>query len=233
MKKTVVIHQPDFLPYLGFFHRLLHADLYVVLDHVQFVSSTSRSWTNRDKIKTPKGEKWLTVSVCKCPRDTPINRVLLSDTVDWRANNLNLLYQHYREAPYFKEIHPHLERLYEAEFRYLSEFTKASIDLLCELLGIDIDMVLSSDLGCQGQKNELLVDILQRVGATTYLSGVGARAYFDPAPFERAGIEVIWQEFRHPVYSQPYGEFIPNLSSIDLLYNEGIDGARRILREAK
>ncbi len=230
MSKTVVIHQPDFLSYLGFFHRLLHADQFVVLDHVQFVSS-SRSWMNRDKIKTPKGATWLTVSVEKCPLNTPINQVDLSNTVPWRDKNLNLLRQHYSKAQYFDAIHPYVERLYALECSKLVEFNMASIRMLCELFDIEINMVFSSEIGCEGKSNELLVNILTKIGAGHYLSGLGAKDYFEPEPFDRNGIEVVWQEFSHPVYPQLYGDFISWLSSIDILYNCGIEQSRRILRE--
>lgn len=229
MSKTVIIHQPDFLSYLGFFHRLLQADLFVVLDHVQYVTGTSRSWMNRDKIKTSNGEAWLTVSIKKCPRETPINQVLLSDAVNWREENLNLLRQNYRKAPFFGEIHPHVEALYAEPCEWLVDFNMKSIGMLCELLDIDVAMEFSSGLDCQGSKNELLVDILQKVGATRYLSGLGAKSYYSPEPFRTAGIEVVWQDFVHPVYPQLHGGFISGLSAIDALYNCGREQTRKLL----
>lgn len=228
MSKTVVIHQPDFLPHIGFFHRFLDADLYVVLDHVQFVHS-NRSWTHRDRIKTPRGAQWLTVSVRKAQRDTPINAIELSD-MDWRSQNLSLVHENYRDASHFKEIFAELEKLYALPCTKLVEFTTASIDILLRLFDISIPRVLSSALQPTGHKNELLVDILRKVGATRYLSGIGARDYFDSAPFSEAGIEVAWQDFKHPVYPQLHGEFVPNLSSIDLLFNCGTGRSREILR---
>ena len=228
MSNTVVIHQPDFLSYLGFFHRLLHADLYVALDHVQFVHS-NRGWTHRDKIKTRRGEQWVTVGVRKAPRDTSINVIELSDT-DWRAQNLNLVRENYREAPHFEEIFAELEQLYARPCTRLVDFTMASVDMLLRLFDIEIPRLLSSTLHPTGHKNELLVDILRKVQATRYLSGTGARAYFDPALFEQAGITVVWQEFEPPIYPQLHGEFVPYLSSIDMLFNCGIERSREILR---
>jgi hypothetical protein len=102
--------------------------------------------------------------------------------------------------------------------------------MLMGLLDIEIPQVLASTLNTTGKKNELLVDILQKVGATQYLSGVGARAYFEPELYERAGIEVVWQDFLHPAYPQLHGPFIPYLSSIDMLFNCGIEESRKILR---
>jgi hypothetical protein len=226
--KTVVIHQPDFLPYLGFFDRFLKADLWVVFDNVQFLNN-SKSWHNRDKIKTPQGEKWITVSVKKCAQKTPINEVLLSDT-NWKIDILNLLKTNYRKAASFNEIFPYIEELFNYECETMLQLNLKSIYMLMELFDIKTDTELASSLDPVGKSNELLVDILQKVKADQYLSGVGARAYFDPVPFSNAGIEIIWQDFKHPIYPQLYGNFIPYLSSIDLLFNCGIKKSRKILR---
>ena len=231
--KTVVIHQPDFVPYLGFFHRLLYADLYVVLDHVQFVNGSTRAWTHRDKIKTPHGERWLSISVRKAPRDTAINQVMLSTETDWRVANLRLLETNYKQSAFFHEIMPEVEALYGRPCSYLSEFTLQSIEMLMDMLDLSVPMVLSSKLNPHGSKNELLIDLLGKVGATHYLSGVGARAYFDPTPFQSAGIEVIWQHFDHPIYPQLFGEFVPYLSSLDMLFNCGTQRSRALLRGDK
>ncbi|MCI5130356.1 MAG: hypothetical protein D3904_02250 [Candidatus Electrothrix sp. EH2] len=231
MKKTVVIHQPDFVPYIGFFHRLVKADLFVALDHVQFVNGTSQAWTHRDKIKTPQGEKWLTISTKKAPRDTPINRIELSENVDWRTSNLRQLENAYRTAPYFKEIFSSLESLYQQQEHYLAQFNLNVLTWLLDIFDLRVPVVLSSDLDVAGSKNILLVNILKKINADCYLSGVGAKAYYDPTPFADAGIEVLWQEFEHPVYRQQHGEFIPFLSCLDLLFNCGIDQSRKILKE--
>jgi hypothetical protein len=231
MSRTAVIHQPDFLPYLGFFDRLLQADIFVFLDSAQYVDSTSRSWTHRDKIKTPKGAQWISLSVKSAPRDTPICEIELSEKVDWRTKHINLLRENYRKSPYFAEIFPEIEQLYANRCTKLSDFNRASIELLMRLFDIRIETVAATTLSAQGKSNEILVDILKKIGANRYLSGSGARAYFRPEPFAAAGIEVLWQDFQHPVYSQLYGEFVPYLSSIDLLLNCGIDESRKILRK--
>jgi len=230
MNKTVVIHQPDFLPYLGFLHRFLNAELWVILDNVQFVCGTNKSWTNRDKIKTPNGEKWITVAVQNAPRKSKINEIILSKTVDWRNGNLNLIRENYKKAPFFNEIFPYLMSLYSYDCERLVDYNMRSIDMLLELYDVKIDRVIASTLTPTGKSNELLVDILKKVGATRYLSGIGAKGYYDPVPFEKASIEIIWQDFKHPSYSQLFGEFIPYLSCIDMLFNCGIKKSREILR---
>ena len=231
-KKTVVIHQPDFASYLGFFHRFLHADFYIALDHVQFVYGSRACWTHRDKIKTAQGEKWLTVSVKKAPRDTAINQIELSTDTDWRKENLSLLEQNYRKAPYYNELMPELERLYAQPFPLLRDFNMASIEMLMDTLNVRIPWVWSSSLDPVGAKNELLVDLLKKVSATHYLSGAGARDYFEPEPFANAGVEVVWQDFTHPVYAQQFGNFVPYLSALDVLFNHGVTVSREILRRA-
>lgn len=230
MSRTAVIHQPDFLPHLGFFDRLLQADVLVLLDNAQYVDSTSRSWMHRDKIKTPKGAQWISLSVKSAPRDTPICEIELSDKVDWRTNHINLLRENYRKSPYFVEIFPEIESLYAHPFTKLSDFNRLSIELLMRLFDIRVETLVATSLSPQGKNNELLVDILKKIGADRYLSGPGARAYFRPEPFAEAGVEVLWQDFQHPIYSQLHGDFVPYLSSIDLLLNCGVDQSRKILR---
>ncbi len=231
MTKTVVIHQPDFLPYVGFFDRFLHSDVYLILDHVQFVSGTSKAWTHRDRIKTPKGAQWLTLSVRKSPRDTPINEVELSAEVDWRSANLRLIEANYSRAPFYREVMPYIEQLYATPAVLLADFNIKSIELLMELLDVVRPMVRSSELSPVGASNELLIDLLRKLGASHYLSGVGARAYMNEQLFLDNGIQVIWQQFNHPVYQQQFGDFEPYLSAIDMLFNCGIEQSRRLLRE--
>lgn len=230
MNRIAVIHQPDFISYIGFFHRLLKSDIYVVLDNVQFVSGTSRSWQNRDLIKTPSGKKWLTISVQKCQLGTKINEVLLSRTIPWRSSNLNQIRANYQKAPCYLEIYPYIEELYSFDCDRMIDFNLESIKMIMSLLDIEIEMMLASSLEPQGTSNQLLVDILKKVGASTYLSGIGARDYYDAQPFVDAGIKVIWQNFQHPVYPQLYGDFIPYLSTIDMLFNCGIEKSREIIR---
>jgi hypothetical protein len=229
MVKTAVIHQPDFMPYIGFFHRLLQADIFILLDHVQFVSHSTRSWTHRDKIKTANGECWLTINVKKAPLGTPINQIELAEN-DWRAKNLNLVRENYQGAAYFAELFSRVQALYAIPYKRLVDFNIASIKMLMEWFGIEIPMINSSDMQPNGRKNELLVDLLKKAGANRYLSGLGARNYYQPEPFLDAGIEVLWQQFTHPVYPQQFGEFIPYLSSIDLFFNCGIEQSQLILR---
>lgn len=230
--KIVVIHQPDFMPYLGFFDRLLKADIYVVLDNVQYVRS-SRGWTSRDKIKTVNGEKWISVGTKRAPRDTPINQIFLSEEFDWRNKHLNLFRENYRRCSYYDEVISYIRELYDFSCKRMMDFNMKSIEMLMELLDIHIDIKYASELNAVGKNNTLIIDIVKKLGCHKYLSGVGARDYFVSELFECMGIDVIWQTFEHPIYPQQYEGFIPYLSSIDLLFNCGIEKARKILRSSR
>ena len=226
MNKIVVIHQPDFLPYLGFFHRLLCADELIILNDVQFLR---RGWHHRDMIKTKDGEKWITLGVKKAPQNTKISDIYLSNE-NWREQHLNLIKQNYKKTKYFDEIFPYIEKLYEKQYLKMIDFNMASIELLLGLFDIDIIKKYSSKYNIESVANDLLVSILKEVKATHYLSGIGAKDYFVSKPFDDAGIKIIWQDFVHPVYPQLHDKFIPYLSAIDLLFNCGIEKSREILR---
>ena len=223
----VVIHQPDFIPYLGFFHRLLLADVWVVLDHVQI---NRRGWTHRDKIKTQNGMQWLTIPLQSAPRDSSINAILLANDPSWCQAHLNILEASYKKAPFFAEIFPYCKDLYSHQFYNLSDFSLASVLMLLTLFDIDIVLMKSSDMLPETKSNALMAELVVKAGGNRYLSGLGAKAYFDPAPFDEAGVNVIWQQFEHPVYSQLHGAFVPQLTSLDLLFNCGINDSRKLLR---
>lgn len=228
--KLVVIHQPDFMPYLGFFQRLIQADVYIVMDNVQYVRG-SRTQTSRDKIKTANGEKWINVGIQKPIYKCRIDEVMLSKEKLWRERSQNLIKENYRKADYFNEVYPYIEELYALECDRMIDFNMASIHMLIKLFGIDdIEIKYASELSVAGKSNELIINLVKAVGCHRYLSGVGAKNYYIPELYEEAGIEVEWQKFEHPVYKQQFGEFIPYLSSIDLLLNCGIDQSREIIR---
>lgn len=225
-EKTAVIHQPDFMPYLGFFQRLLQCDLFIVLDHVQF---SKGGWHNRDKIKTPQGAKWITIPV-HIKGKPNINQVLLKQDTDWREEHLKKIKRCYAGTEAFDRIYNELCEVYELQCDRMVDFNMHVLEWLFNKFDIIVPIVFSSSLNPNGRSNDMLVDVLKKAGAVTYLSGIGARDYFREEPFEQAGIKVLWQHFEHPVYPQLHGEFIPYLSGIDLLLNCGTQRSRKILR---
>jgi len=209
----VTIHQPDFLPWLGFFDRWRQSDLYVVLDDVQFLR---RGWHHRDKIKSPGGPAWLTVPVLKKGQyEQQIRETEIDWESPWPRRHEGLLGNAYRAAPGYART---MEALLEIYGRRHATLMELNLDLLRwagERLGITVPMVLASSYDVGGVKTERLVRLMQAVGGTTYLSGLGAKAYLEEDAFAGRGLSVRWQSFEHPVYPQLHGEFAPMLSVLD------------------
>lgn len=215
----VVVLQPSYLPWLGYFDQLYKSDIFVLYDDVQY---DKHGWRNRNRIKTPQGAQWLTVPVLTRHQGKPTNReVRISPGDPWRRKHLQALRLHYGNAAAFAEVFPALEAWLAAEWEWLWQLNLAGLRLLCELLGIRRDIRLSSTLGIGGARSERLVRICQALGADAYLSGDAARDYLDPSAFAAAGIRLEYQAYRHPTYAQLHGAFVSHLSVVDLLMNHG------------
>ena len=217
--KTICIHQPDFLPWLGFLHRLTQSDVFVLLDNVQFLK---RGWHHRDKIKTVHGVQWLTVPVKNKGRYRQLLlETEIDNTVDWRREHLNTLHHAYSRAACFSLYYPVLEEIYRQDYRLLTDFNISLLNFLLQTFGIEIEILRASSLQSTGHSNELLIQIIREVGGQRYLTGTGAKEYLNESLFASAGIEVMWQNFNHPVYPQLFGNYEPYLSSIDYVLNCG------------
>jgi hypothetical protein len=222
----VTIHQPHYLPWLGYMHRMARADVFVLLDHVQFERGNGASYQNRTRYRMHAEAhcetRWLTVPVAQRSHTERI----LDKEVDplWRTTaHASTLRHAYREAPHLDAYWPALKAFYAKPWRRLVDLNIASIELLREALDIRTPLIRSSDLQVSGAKSELIIEICRAVGADTFLGGLGGtRRYLDAAAFERAGIRVEWQSFHHPEHPQcGPGSFMPGLSSLDLLLNCG------------
>lgn len=223
---TICIHQPDFVPYLGFFQRLLLCEHFILLDDVQFIR---RGWQHRDRIKGRNGSVWLTLSLRKGDYQQRINEVELSHDPKWINDNLNLLHECYGRAACFREVFPRVETIYHAGYRRMMDLNRAFLDMAMEYFAISIPMSWSSEYGVTATSSARLLALVQASRGDTYLTGQGSRDYLDEELFRTAGIRVLWQEFRHPVYPQLHGNFEPMLSCLDVLFNCGRD-AGRVLR---
>jgi hypothetical protein len=223
----VTIHQPEHMPWLGFLDKVSCADLFVVLDTVQF---RKNYFQNRNRIRTPGGWAWITVPVRR-PRQVPISEVRIDFEGDRRQRYLNVLENAYRRAPWFDGLQPVVRGLLDGQGDRLVTVNMRIINFLLEYLGIDTPLVLASELGLPLTVGGTEVNhaIAVAVGATTYLSGPSGRAYLDVRTFDESGIRVAFHEFRHPQYRQVQGDFLPAMSAIDLLFNEG-PRSRDILR---
>jgi hypothetical protein len=223
---TLAVLQPGYLPWLGFFDQQRRADVFVYYDDVQF---DKHGWRNRNRIKSPSGPHWLTVPVRHGGLDRPkILDIQIDAGVPWARKHLQSIRHFYSKAPHLATYIPWLEQLLLQPWERLIDLDLAVARQLGSWLGIQPTVARSSELGIQGERSERLVKLCEYFGASRYLSGSAARAYLDTALFRRHGIEVEWQDYEHPVYPQQHGEFLPNLSALDLLLNCG-DLSPRVL----
>ena len=212
-------HQPEYLPYYAFFCKLIHADVFVLVDHVQFLE---KAFQNRNYIRSGADRLLLTVPVMTKGRwRQPIREVEIHNGVAWARRHWKSIALNYRKAPFFDAYHAPIEAVYARPWKWLVDLNAALISALMESLGIRKRLVFSSDLGVAGHKTDLLVEICRGVAATTYLSGAGGHAYVDEARFHEAGLAHEFLEVRHPVYRQRDHGFVPNLAVIDLLFHCG------------
>lgn len=232
----VSIHQPMFLPWLGYFEKVLKADVFVILDDVQFEKN---GWQNRNRIKTPQGAQWLTVPIHHRFPQT-INDVELPPDTNWTVKHLRTLAQHYQHAPYWEMYRDSLTALYARPYHNLLDINMAFFDFIFSALQAHTRIVYASQLdipsmpeSCSWERKQWrLVAICRHLGATEYYSGRGGN-YISEEAFAEAMIGVTWQEFggAHPIYPQQHISqgFIPCLSVIDVLLNCGPDMTRQLL----
>lgn len=218
----IVVLQPGYLPWLGFFDQMARSDAFVVYDDVLF---DKNGWRNRNRVKTRNGVTWLTVPVLLGEHDhqPPIREVRIDARSRWQKKHLETIRQNYGRSPHFQPLFDRLSAVLSSPWELLIDLDLAVIDVLREALGLTTPMVRASELGIQGERVERLVAICRRMGADAYLSGNAAQDYLDEPMFGQAGITVHWQDYVHPVYPQMHGEFVPYLSTLDLLFNCGPD----------
>ena len=216
----ISINQPAYLPWLGYYERIAASDLHVVLDHVQFEKN---SFINRNRIKTKNGPIWLTIPVLTSGRfqSLPIDQVIVDNRSDWKRKHWESINQAYGKSPYFFMCEAFLKEFYAAEWDLLLEYCMHSNKYILNLLSIKTPLILSSELGITSKKTNLVLDICKKLGATTYYSGALGKNYLDKDAFQANGIEVVYQDYPHPVYKQMGVPFVSHLSTLDLMCNHG------------
>jgi hypothetical protein len=229
----VTIHQPQYMAWVGYFHKIASADLFIILNNVQF---RKNEWQHRNRIKGPNGAQWLSVpTTYKFPQ--LINEVGIADDPHWCSKHLHSLESCYGKSHYFENYYPLFKSFFEKTYTMLSACNISSIELLSDCLGLKTPLLQASSIPIDGSSTERLVNICKHVGADTYLAGAGGRDYMDMQLFESAGIEVRFQDFHPPVYPQLWcdnqSEFIPGLSLIDLLFNCGPESFSILMGEKR
>lgn len=225
----VVILQPHYLPWMGYFTLMDIADIFVFYDDVQF---EHQSWQQRNRIKSMQGkELWLTVPIIRnfgqLIKDTKIN----TDIV-WRKKHQKTIEQSYSKAPYFEKFGYVVKEIYDIYWLYLADLNIYMARILAELLDVKLpEFIKSSELkGIEGEKTDRVLSTLKAVGGTEYISGLAAMDYLQADKLHKAGIELSWFDYQHPSYPQIRDDFIPYLSVIDLLFNVGEEAIEYIRR---
>lgn len=218
----VAIMQPTYLPWLGYFGMMQSVDLFVLLDSVQF---SRRSWQQRNQIKTINGPLWLTVPVLsKGKREQLVSEVEIDYSKDFPRSHQKTLEMNYKKSAHFDIFSPQLFAILGADNKYLAELTINSILWIRDVMGITTPVRLASEFDVSGVKADLLASLCEQVEATEYISPPGSKVYLDKSDaFARRSIPVSYFKFTHPEYPQRFGDFLPYMSVVDMLFSCGPD----------
>jgi hypothetical protein len=224
------VHQPQYIPWLGYFDKIRKSDCFVFLDKVQY---KPREFQNRNKIRTKDGWIWLSVSVVtKGLGRRDICEVKIDNSSGWAKEHLSSIKAWYGRSEFFGKYFPFFEELYAKRWDNLSDLNVFIIMRILKELSISTPVYFESELDIKSKKTGRIVDICGKLKADTYLSGIGGKNYLDEGKFAKAGLMLTYQEFKHPVYRQQFmkgdDDFIPYMSAIDMLFNEG-PGSKELL----
>ena len=230
MTRLAAIHQPTFLPWLGWWDKLARADVLVLLDDVQFPKKGG-TWMNRVRMLVHGEPAWVTVPVDRSYRGTlAIREVVADPRTPWREKIARTIATSYSRAPYFDHVYSHVEELLGLPTDHVAELNETGILRIGERLSIDTGkLVRQSNLGVVGSGTDLLVSLCKAVDASAYLTGDGAGGYLLEERFEAVGIDVVEQRFVPPRYPQLVDEYLPGLSIVDALMNCGWEGTRALI----
>lgn len=229
--------QPTYLPWIGYFDLMDQVDVFVILDTVQF---ERQSWQNRNRVRTARGVKWLTVPVHHA-FGSEIRTIRVRDEAHWRRDHFETLRHSYARAPSWGELGPDLRSGYEVGSQRLQDVNEWFIRCFARKLGVALagagpggdKLVRASTLAAAGHRQDLLVAICRELGADEYLSPPGSSVYLSERdPFPEAKIELSYHAYEHPTYRQLHGAFVPFMSSVDLIANEG-PAAGQVLRSGR
>lgn len=213
----ITIHQPEHMPWLGFFHKLDQVETCVLLDSVPF---SKNYFQNRNKVRNQQGWTWITVPVHRT-LGTLIKDVEIAGDDRWKKKWMQTIYHSYNKSAYAGDYLGGIEEILNREWSNISDLNINLIYLLCSYLGISTRFILSSELEIEGKGSDLILNICQVMKASEYLSGISGRDYLKIDEFGNSGISVFFQEFYHPIYQQLHEPFMPCMSVIDLLCNHG------------
>ena len=216
--KTIMIRQPGYMPNIGFFKKIEYSDIFVFLDDTQF---SKDSFDNRNKIKTKSNSKWIRVPLKRPVFRKKLNQVMISYDTDWIKSHSELIYQNYKDAPYFSSYWNEIKKILDQKSNLLIDLNLNLISYFLKILQINTTTIKSSELKITKTKTQRLVDICAQLNASCYISGIGEKNYVDESLFKNSDIKLTYENSIHPNYNQIHGNFMKNMSIIDLIFNEG------------
>jgi hypothetical protein len=212
-------HQPVYFPWLGLFHKIYLSELFCLFDIAQY---QTKDFNNRNKIKTNNGNDiWLTVPVESRNHYEKMICDIKIVNDGWQRKHCKSIQLNYSKAPFYKEYCEPVINIIQKKHVFLTDLNYDLLLYFMSALGIKRTVVKASDYNFSGYKSDLVLDMCIKLGATTYVFGSQGRNYANVESFSKKGISVVFQDYIHPSYKQLYGEFIPYMSIIDLLANEG------------
>lgn len=217
MNLILSVHQPAYLPWLGYFDKIARADMFIFLDTVQFENG---SYINRNRIKTSSGLTWLTIPII---RKDHMSKTLVQTQTDprtpWRQKHLKTIKFAYTKAPRLAMNFQKLEQIFSSNETLLAEICYQQLAFWVQELGIKTQIVRASSLPEMGKKSDLILNFCRYFGARRYISGRLGRDYLNESDFRQSSIDIEYQDYRHPLYPQLHGDFVPNLSIVDFWMN--------------
>jgi len=216
----VASQQPEHLPWMGLINKISKADIFVILDSVQYEDSNVQ---NRNRIRTATGWQWLTIPVAGSKMKL-IKDMQFSGEKYWKHHYLSAIENNYQKSLYFQKFYPEFKSII---YKATNDLTQLNIDILMWMLqkfNIPLPKIVRAsalNIDATLKKTDMVIDMVKKAGGDTFLSGLGAKTYLDQTKFDSAGLNLEFNSFDPPVYEQQYDPFIPNMSAIDYLFNSG------------
>ncbi len=218
MSRIISIHQPYYFPWLGYFEKIAKSDIFVILDDVQYEKN---NFYNRNKIKSSTGWDWLSVPVHNKNR-MKITDIRIANSMNWQEKHFRQIYYNYNKSEFYPNYNKMLEYIFkDNRWEKLIDLNMFIIKEIMKNLKIKTKLIFSSECNVTGSSTKKLVNLCKYLNADIYYSGISGHKYLDMKLFSENGIEVIFQNYTTPNYSQLHNDFIPDLSIIDLLLNNG------------
>lgn len=223
----ISIHQPQYLPWPGYINKIFLSDVFVFLDDVQYKKN---EWQNRNRIKGPNGLIWLSVPV-HYNFGQKNSDITIDNTASWQKKHKKSIEECYKKSEFFNDFFPYLKKIYEKEYKYLVDVNVDSITAILDYLKINKKIIFSSSLNITTQKTDRIIDICKTLKADTYISGQGAKDYLIVEKFKENNINLCFQKYKIKPYKQLWGDFIENLSIIDMIFNLGREETVKFISE--